>query len=384
MELLRNARLVTGGRIVDDAWVAVDGGLIIDKGAGPKPGGRDLGGSLLAAGFVDIHVHGAAGFGFRDADPSRSAKIAAVHRRHGTTTMLAGLASDDMPRMVAAAGAAADSCDRGDVAGTFFEGPFLSIERKGAHLPAHLRRPDVAEFDQLFAATRGTARMIAIAPELPDAGSVIGRALAAGVVVATGHTDASYDEARVAFDAGARVATHLFNGMPPLHHREPGVALAAMQDERIVCELITDGFHVDTAMIRHVFDTVGAARIALITDAIEATGVGDGVYHHSGSTTVVQNGLAMLEDGSSIAGSTLTMDCAVRNTVQRAGISLPVAVYAATATPARALGLDGEVGSIVPGLRADLVVLGQDLLARAVMSAGVWTTAPWAEDPLES
>lgn len=378
MKILSNTRIVTNGHVIENGWVAIDGDRIDSYGTGTRAEGLDLGGSILTPGFVDMHVHGAGGYDFGDPNAEASSHVVNLHRAHGTTTLLAGIGSDTIPRMCAAAHAAVGLHENGDVAGVFFEGPFLSLERKGAHLPAHLRRPDRAELAELLDAAQGTAALMTIAPELDGAIALIRSAVERRVTVAVGHTDAEYDQVRAAFDAGARVATHLFNGMRPIHHREPGPVIAAMEDDRITCELIADGFHVAPTMIQHVFKTIGPSRIALITDAIEATGVGDGIYHRSGSTTVVRNGLAMLEDGSSIAGSTLTMDRAVRNTVRRAGVALPAAVQAATATPAHALGIDNEVGSIAPGLSADLVVLDDALRVIGVMRRGTWITDPLA------
>jgi len=260
------------------------------------------------------------------------------------------------------------------VAGIFYEGPFLSHARRGAHNPGLLRSPDLEEMARLLAAGQGVVRMVTIAPELPGALDLIRSVVEAGVIAAVGHTDASYDECCAAFDAGATVATHLFNGMRPIHHRDPGPVLAAMGDERVTCEVIADGFHLDDAVIRHIFDALGHARSALITDAIEAAGAGDGAYDHGDMQITVKDGMAMLSDGSSIAGSTLTMDKAVRRAVLSAGVPLHDAVLAATATAARAIGLADEVGVIAPGSRADLVVMNDSLIVNGVLRRGAWIT----------
>jgi N-acetylglucosamine-6-phosphate deacetylase len=227
---------------------------------------------------------------------------------------------------------------------------------------------------RLLAAGKDVVRMVTIAPELPGALDLIRSVVDAGVTAAVGHTDASYDECSRAFDAGATVATHLFNGMRPIHHRDPGPVLAAMDDDRVTCEVIADGFHLDDAIIRHVINAVGHARSALITDAIEAAGAGDGVYDHGDMHVTVKDGMAMLSDGSSIAGSTLTMDKALRRSVFSAGVPLHEALLAATATPASAIGLVDRVGVIAPGRQADLLVLDDSLSVDGVLRRGNWTT----------
>jgi N-acetylglucosamine-6-phosphate deacetylase len=213
---------------------------------------------------------------------------------------------------------------------------------------------------------------VAIAPELPAALDLVRLVVDAGAVAAVGHTDASQEQCWAAFEAGATVATHLFNGMRPIHHRDPGPVVAALGDDRVTCEVIADGKHLDYAIVKHVFDSVGPSRVALITDAIEAAGSGDGTYDHGKMSIVVKDGMAMLADGSSIAGSTLTMDEAVRRTVQLAGVPVHDAIIAATATPARAIGMDGRTGVIASGARADLVVLDEGLRVNGVLRAGSW------------
>jgi N-acetylglucosamine-6-phosphate deacetylase len=217
---------------------------------------------------------------------------------------------------------------------------------------------------------------VTIAPELPGGLDLVRAVVAAGAVAAIGHTDGSYDECRAAFDAGATVATHLFNGMRPIHHRDPGPVVAAMSDDRVTCEVIADGYHLDDVMIKHVFDAVGPSRLGLITDAIEAAGAGDGHYDHGDMQITVKEGMAMLSDGSTIAGSTLTMDKALRRVVLSAGVPLHDAVLAATRTPAKAMGLEGRAGVIAAGAQADLVVLDDSLMVNGVLQRGRWVIDP--------
>jgi N-acetylglucosamine-6-phosphate deacetylase len=372
--VLQNAQVVTPHSISENGWVEIREGRIYDIGTGPRPDGVDLGGRLLTPGFVDIHVHGGGGVAFQDSSPDAARRAAQFHLEHGTTTLLAGLGTRPLDDLVASAESLVPLVEEGVLAGIFFEGPFLSHARRGAHNPGLLRAPDLEEMTRLLGAGKDVVRMVTIAPELPGALDLIRLVVDAGVVAAVGHTDASYEQCCAAFEAGATVATHLFNGMRPIHHRDPGPVLAAIGDERVTCEVIADGFHLDDAVIRHVFDTVGHARSALITDAIEAAGAGDGTYDHGDMQINVKDGMAMLADGSSIAGSTLTMDKALRRSVLSAGVPLHDAVLAATATPARAIGLPDQVGVIAPGNRADLLVLDDSLSVDAVLRRGSWVT----------
>jgi N-acetylglucosamine-6-phosphate deacetylase len=218
-------------------------------------------------------------------------------------------------------------------------------------------------------AARGTLRSVTVAPELPGALDVIADAVAGGVVAAIGHTDATYAEAMQAIAAGATLATHLFNGMRPIHHREPGPAGAALEAD-LACEVINDGIHVHPAITTLVNQTPG--RLVLVTDAIDAAGMGDGEVELGGQRVRVRGGEARLETSGSLAGSTLTMDAALRRAVLGCGLSIGDASAAASATPARLLGRDHDFGTIAPGLLADLVVLDEDLQVCDVLTAGSW------------
>ena len=368
--LLRNARIVTPQGVMDQAWVQIDGTRITAVGAGNREGGVDLEGQYLTPGFVDLHIHGGAHASFQHADADASRNIAALHLQHGTTTLLAGLGARPVEELEASAQSLVPLVEEGVLAGIFYEGPYLSNTRRGAQDPRTLRDPDMGEMQRLLEAGEGTVRMVTIAPELPGALDLIRTVVGAGAAAAVGHTDASYEQARAAFDAGASVATHLFNGMRPIHHRDPGPVIAALNDERVVCELVADGFHLHDATLRFVFEAAGSSRVALVTDAIEATGVGDGHYRHGDMVIDVVDGMAVLEDRSSIAGSTLTTDKALRRAVLHAGIPLHHAVTALTTTPARVLGLDGQIGVIGAGAQADLVVLDDSLSVKTVYRQG--------------
>lgn len=360
--LLRGPRVVTPDGVLDQAEIEIaDGRITAVRNTPGTDEATDLGPGWLVPGFVDLHCHGGAGASFASTDPDEIATAAAFHAGHGTTAMLASLVSDDVDVLCAQLAAIARVVEAGrtPVVGAHLEGPFLSAARCGAQNPAHLIDPDPSAFARMLAAARGTLRMLTIAPELPGADTVIEAALAAGLVVAIGHTDADVDTAELAFRHGAKVATHLFNGMAPIHHRAPGPAAAALATDTM-CELINDGHHVHPAMLR----LVGPARTVLITDAIAAAGAGDGAYSLGGLDVVVADGVARLRGADSLAGSTLTMDEAVRRTVMQTGWSVADTIAAASTNPAGVLGL--ECGAIAAGLRADLVHLDEDLRVVAV------------------
>lgn len=373
---LRNVRIVTPGGIVAGS-LTVTGGRIggISGISGPEPaggptGGEDLSGAWLAPGFVDIHVHGGGGATYTTGDPDQARAVAEFHLRHGTTSTLASLVTSSAELMREATVRLAPLVEEGTLAGIHYEGPYLSGVRCGAQNPAYLRNPDVAELSGLLEAGSGTVRMVTIAPELPEALAAIEWLAARDVTVAIGHTDATYQQTLAGVAAGATVGTHVFNGMRPPHHREPGPVYALLAAPQVVCEFIADGVHLHDGTLRFASGVTGPARAALITDAMAAAGMPDGEYELGGQPVTVSGGVARLADSGAIAGSTLTMDAAVRRAVD-SGLSIVDAVAMAATTPARVLGL-ADRGAIAPGMRADLVVLDDALRVRRVMRAGTW------------
>jgi N-acetylglucosamine-6-phosphate deacetylase len=363
-----------------DGWVHVRETRIAAIGSGRVPSidapvVRLPEGACLAPGFIDLHVHGGGGAQVGP-DPRAIAEMAVFHARHGTTGLLATTAPAaegtllDTVRAVAAV-ARRPYPQAAQVLGCHLEGPFVSPARPGALEVRHLRAPDPAELGRLLDAGGGSVQMIAIAPELPGALELIADAAGEGVVVAIGHTDATYDEALAGIDRGARAATHLFNGMRPPHHREPGPVGAALAAPRVTAELIADGVHVHPAMLRVVHLAKGPDRVALVTDAMQAAGLPDGDYTLGEQPVVVSGGEARIATGS-LAGSTLTMDRAVCVCVRDAGIPLIDALTMASATPAALLGIGEVAGRIAPGADADLVVLDEELAAIGTMVGGQW------------
>ncbi|MFD0692160.1 N-acetylglucosamine-6-phosphate deacetylase [Actinomadura fibrosa] len=386
MTVLANARLVLPDgvrlgelRVENGRIVAITAPLPVpaespDTALLTENGGRDvvdLGGRHVVPGFVDLHVHGGAGASYQAGAGEEARRAAAFHLAAGTTTTMASLVTGDPRELADAVGGLADLAADGAIAGIHLEGPYLARDRCGAHDPALLRKPDPAEFRRLVALGRGHLRMITLAPELPGALDLVREAADAGVLAAVGHTDATGATARAAFDAGARVATHLFNAMRPLHHREGGPIAAALNDPRVTVELINDGVHVEPGVARLVFAAAGP-RVALITDAMAAAGMGDGDYRLGVMDVQVRDGRATLAGGTSIAGSTITMADAFRRAVTDVGLPIERASEAASLTPARALGLDPRIGSLEPGKDADLLVLEDDLTVARVMKRGHW------------
>ena len=380
--LITAETVVTGRELLRPGWIDVDRGRLqgIGAGAPPRPVDVDLGAVTVVPGFVDIHVHGGGGGMFPTTDPAEidgaTATTVDLHRRHGTTTMIASLVSAHPVELLAQVRGMAEQVRSGLIAGIHLEGPWLSAERCGAHELSALRDPDPAELDRVFAAGNGTIRMVTLAPERTGGLAAIQRIVDAGAVAAVGHTEATYAQALAAVDAGASVATHLFNAMRPVHHREPGPVLALMEDPRVTVELITDGVHLHPALYREVCRSVGPDRVALITDAMAAAGMADGAYRLGTLAVDVINGIAKVSGTDTIAGSTATMDQVFRNAVIHSGLPREAALLAAvresSVNPARALGLP-EAGLVV-GAAADLVVLDAQLTVTRVLLHGSWIT----------
>ena len=356
----------------DSAWVLLADGIVSGSGVGRPPEVEgasvvDAAGRLLVPGLVDLHCHGGAGRSFDDG-PESIAEAVALHRRHGTTRTMVSLVSatiDDLQRRLRAAAAACEADPL--LLGIHLEGPFLDPAHRGAHDPDVLTLPTAAIVDELLEAAGGHLRAVTLAPELPGADQAIERFVRHGVRVAVGHTGADYAEAARAFGEGASLLTHAFNGMAGLHHRDPGPVGAALMDRSVTLELIADGVHVHDAVIRTLF--AGApGRVALITDAMAGAGIPDGTFQLGSMLVHVADGVARTESGS-LAGSTLTLDAAVRHVVA-AGIEPREAIAAATVVPARALGLGDRIGRLEPGYAADAVLLDDALQVDTVWAAG--------------
>ena len=383
--VIHSARLVSGGTVTPDSWVAFAGDTVAAVGRGDRwrtldttadrvDARVDARGHWLTPGFIDVHCHGAGGAAFDDGAAGIRTALA-VHRAHGTTRSVLSLVTASLPNLetrleVIAAAAAVDPL----ILGAHLEGPFLDDGFRGAHDRTLLRSPDAASIERLLRASRGYLRQITLAPELPGSTRAITQFVEAGVVVAIGHSAADYDNASAAFDSGASVLTHAFNAMHGIHHRAPGPVVAAMRSQAVTLEIINDGVHVHPEVVRLAF--AGApGRIALVTDAMAATGFGDGDYRLGTLRVVVTDGVARLADGPAstlraIAGSTLTLDRALRRAVTVVGLPVATAVTALTETPARAMGRAHDLGRLAPGFAADAVLMNENFAIEAVFAAG--------------
>ena len=386
--LLRNASLVLPDGVLDQGWLLVEDGRITGVAAtseqpepvlSPSTQVRDVAGLYVVPGFVDMHVHGGGGAAFSTGDAEQALVAARFHLGHGTTTIMASTVTGTLAELEHHIGELSGLVQDGILAGIHLEGPFISKARCGAHDPGLLRAPERSDVSRLLRAGGGTVRMVTIAPELEDGMDAVRLLTDSGVIAAIGHTDATYAQTRTAIELGAPVGTHVFNAMRPVHHREPGPVTALLEQEQVLCEVVNDGLHVHPSVVHLMFAAAGAHRIALITDAMVAAGVGDGEYQLGALTVQVRDGEARLTDGDSLAGSTLTMDNALRNAVRLAGVSLVDAAISASLTPARALGIADRVGSLETGKQADLVVLDEDLRVVSVMRKGERVDGPSPE-----
>lgn len=392
-DLVLRGRVVTPDAVLPDAVLAVSGDVLTavvpaDE-AGPEllaAAGPATGHTLLP-GLVDIHCHGGGGASFPDSPDAATARRAiAEHLRHGTTSLVASLVTARPEVLLERTAVLADLADAGELAGIHLEGPFLSARRCGAQNPDDMQPGSADLVREVARVARGHLFAMTVAPEVPGVLGPDGAGVAlarAGAIASFGHTDASAAVTRaaiaeaVAAQAGTPrprpTATHLFNGMPAIHHRAPGPVaelLAAAARGELVVELVADGTHLDPATVAMVFDTVGAGSIVLVTDAMAAAGMPDGDYVLGSLTVRVRGGVARLAEGDAIAGGTAHLLDEVRTTVAH-GVSLVDAVRAAATTPAAVLGR-ADIGALVPGLRADVVVTDADLHPLRVLRAGSW------------
>ncbi|MDG4794263.1 N-acetylglucosamine-6-phosphate deacetylase [Micromonospora sp. WMMD1082] len=367
MTIRVNGKVVTPSGVIRQGCVEVRGDRI--TAVAEYPSVRD--GHWIVPGFVDIHTHGGGGHTFTTGDAGQARAAAAFHLGHGTTSLLASLVSAPFELMRSATTAFAPLVRDGVLAGIHFEGPYLSAARCGAQNPEFLRDPSTDELTELIKLGDGTVRMVTLAPERPGALEAVELLTRHGVVAAVGHTDGTYEQTRAAVSAGASVGTHLFNGMRPVHHREPGPVVALLSTPNVICELVADGVHLHEGTLTFATATAGPERCALVTDSMAAAGMPDGEYELGGQDVTVADGVARLSRDGAIAGSTLTMDAALRSAVA-AGVPVPDAVRMASTTPALAVGLGDQVGALQVGLRADLVVLDDDLRIVQVMRGGAW------------
>ena len=391
-ELTLRGRIVTATMDLPDGVVTVDGGLITFAGPAPDFPGvlpeKGPGGQILVPGLLDLHCHGAYGSDFSEGDLDGASRAARYLHSRGTTTLLASVVTGTQPDLIRNLGMLKELAEQGLVAGSHLEGPFLSKQQCGAHDPDLLINPDPALVTELLEAAGPSLVSMTLAAELPGASDLVDQLSALAIVPSLGHTAAEHMTAaafleraaaglRSAADSHGRIrptVTHLFNAMPPLHHRSPGPVSASLSAARAgmaVVELIGDGVHLAPETVKLVFDLVGADNIALVTDAMAATGLEDGQYRLGSLSVTVSGGVARVDGTGAIAGGTATLLDVVRATIA-AGVPLQDAVTSASAVPASVLGLSTKAGDLRPGMPADIVILGQDLQLAGVLRGGEW------------
>lgn len=381
--LIRNCRIVTPYEVVEASCVVIDGatisGIIPETEAGLEDYDLvlDCEGNYLAPGFIDIHNHGNSGSDAMDATPEALDRIARFHLKNGVTGFL-GTTMSQAAREIEAAISnivsyiehrAEGGTPRSKLLGIYLEGPYLSKKRKGAQAEEYLKDPVLSELKGLVELAKGYLKVVALAPELKGALETIKYLTGKGIVVAVGHTDGTYDQVLAAIEAGVTDTVHLFNGMKEFSHREPGPAGALLLDERVTCELICDGIHLHRAVVDLAVRLKGVGGIVLISDAMRATGLGDGRFDLGGQEIIVKEGITRLPTGN-LAGSTLTLDRAVYNVMAMAKLPVHEAVRMATLNPAKLIGVAERMGSIEPGKEANLVVFDEEIRIKKVFLDG--------------
>ena len=371
MRIINGSVFVGEGFVERDVFVA-DGRFVGE--AARAEGGQtvDAAGCYVIPGLVDLHFHGSAGADISDGDLAGLHRMGAYEASRGVTAMCPAtmtLPEDVLMRAAQAAAAYAPAADEAALVGINMEGPFISPSKVGAQNPDYVRNPSAEEFRRLQEAADGLFKLVDIAPEEPGAEEFI-REMASEVRISLAHTCTDYDTAARAFELGARQLTHLYNAMDPMHHRKPGPIPAAVEHGEVTAEIIADGVHIHPAMVRLAFQLFGDNRMILISDTLRAAGLEDGTYDLGGQDVTVRGPVATIDNGA-LAGSVSDLMRCLTVAVRDMGIPLASAVKAASANPARALGLDAERGSIEPGKVADAVLLDKETLdVRAVVLRG--------------
>ncbi|WP_376769367.1 N-acetylglucosamine-6-phosphate deacetylase [Paenibacillus germinis] len=372
---ITNVRVVAETGIIEQGSVCVENGRItaIVEGELVHSEGLDIldgEGKLLIPGMIDVHIHGAKGYDMMDGTVRSIEVVSETCAATGCTSFLATSVSskmEDLLRMIYTVKQVAGKERGASIVGIHTEGPYLNIKRKGMQNEAFLRHPDMTEMERVVEQAGSLLKMVTIAPELPGGMELVTYLRERGIIVAIAHSDATYDEATEAFRLGASHITHCFNGMRPIHHRDPGLVVAAFEQPHVSLQAIVDHVHLHPAIVRLMHKIKGAEGMVLITDALHAMGLGDGDYQFGGHAVKVFGGVAQLQDGT-LASSTVTMNEALRNTVEL-GISLEDAVTMASRTPADLLGLP-QKGRIALGADADMVLLDDKFQVAWTMIGG--------------
>lgn len=383
--LLKNANIITPYDIKRNSSLVIEDGKIADifneeilnEESYDKT--IDVEGKYLSPGFIDIHNHGNFGHDAMEGTHEALDTMADFHIKNGVTSYLATTMTEHSDKIKSAVknigeyvtSGSNDSKIKSQVLGIYLEGPYFSMEKKGAQPPQYIKNPNVYEIKELIELSKDTIKVIALAPELEGAKEVIKCLKQKGITISAGHTNATFDETKIGIDLGITQATHLYNGMRAYSHREPGIIGAVLTDERVVCEVICDGIHLHSGAMDLAVKMKGKDGIILISDAMMATGLKDGKYELGGQDVYVKEGAARLEDGT-LAGSTLTLNKAVYNMVHIVKVSLEDAVRMASLNPAKTIGVDDRKGSIEVGKDADLIIFDEDLdILKAIVKGNV-------------
>lgn len=363
--ILTNLKAVMDGKVESDISIVIEDGIITDVLRGPISADADevldcQNGSLIP-GLIDVHIHGANGFDMMDGSVKSMREVSSFLATTGCTGFLATSVTSsltDLLRFIDNVKQVMGREPGAEILGIHLEGPYLNVARKGMQNEAFLRHPDIDEMRQILEYAGGLIKMVTVAPELPGGMEMVTFLAEQDIIVALAHSDANYDEAKTAFSLGASHVTHCFNAMRPIHHRDPGMIIAAFEEEHVSCQAIVDNIHLHPAIVRLMYRNLGKTRMVLISDAMQAMGLPDGEYQFGGHTVHVVEGVARLDDGT-LASSTITMGETLQTAVQD-GIRFGDAVYMASTTPATLLKED-RLGVIAKGALANLVLLDEKL-----------------------
>ncbi|CCQ95546.1 N-acetylglucosamine-6-phosphate deacetylase [[Clostridium] ultunense Esp] len=376
--LIDNVNIISPYDIKHDYSLLIDKGKIakIEKKEKIDKKGIDTiidgEGKLLAPGFIDIHNHGNSGYDIMDSSEETIDKMAEFHLKNGVTSFLGTVITSSYENISKAIDNIVkynNKNDKAQILGIHLEGPFFSQEKKGAQPSQYIKRPNMEDIKELVQLSDGKMKMVSLAPEIEGALGIISFLRSKGITVAMAHSNSTFQETIRGIDYGATVATHLFNGMRNFTHREPGIIGASLIDDRVFCEIIYDRIHLHDAAVKLALKIKGIDKIVLVSDAMRAAGLEDGVYELGGQKVTVKEGAARLKNGS-LAGSTLNLRDAVYNMVHFLNISIQDVIRMASLSPAKAIGVDNMKGSIEIGKDADLILLDKNINIAATIVGG--------------
>lgn len=376
--IIKNSRIITPYGVLDRHGIVVQNEVIIDIISEENINLREYDniiegqGYYLSPGFIDIHNHGNSGFDIMDSTTEALDKIGEYHISNGVTSYLGTIITSSYENIIKSIENIVDyknKSDKSNIMGIHLEGPFFNVDKKGAQPEKHIKAPNLEYMSNIIEVSKGLLKMVSLAPELEGATELIKLIKGANISVAMAHTNATYEEAKLAIEKGATIATHLYNGMRGFNHREPGIIGASLVDDRVYCEIIYDRFHLHDVAVEVALRVKGYDKIVLISDAMMAAGLEDGEYLLGGQEVFVKDEKPRLESGN-IAGSTLNIQKAVYNMVNHLQVPIHEAVKMASLNPAKAINIEKTLGSIEIGKRADFILMDQDIDIKEVYNGG--------------